>query len=216
MTDKLSEMLGNDSMFGQIFGKAGDIIITNLLFVLFSLPLITVGASYGAMMHTFLELRKGTDGPIAVIFWTGFRKQIKEAVGGMALLLGGAYVLAVDLRIFGTQGPIASMPLRMLCIAMLFMLLMIGIWLFPLMASYQASLKQHLIHAVCFAVRYLPYTFLMTAILLMAYMITVMNIQTLMLGISLWIFFGFGVIGAVYSRLMTKCLQKAGVDLEDR
>ena len=45
MRELMSSFLSNDSAFGRLMTRCGVVIGANLMFVLFSLPVITIGAS---------------------------------------------------------------------------------------------------------------------------------------------------------------------------
>ncbi len=212
---KLSGMLSNDSLFGRIFGKAGDIIITNLLFILCAIPLVTAGASFTAMMDTLMALRSGTCDSIAKHFFKSFKAHLKQSTAVWLITVLLFFILAVDIHSFGPDGPITMPALQILCMAALLLALMCVIWLFPLISRIDVSLKELFSNAFLLAVRNLPYTLLMTAGVVLAYLATVMNFYTLFVGISIWVFFGFGLIGDFYSVFILKGFEKNGVNQDE-
>ena len=63
-------------------GKLADIIICNIMFCLFSLPVITIGASLTALYHCMQELiydDERDEGMIIREFWQAFRQNFKQA-----------------------------------------------------------------------------------------------------------------------------------------
>lgn len=69
-----------DNLFGRVMTKIGIIVITNLLFILFSIPIVTIGASYTAMYHVLMKEFRSKSGinPVRE-FWEGFRSNWKQA-----------------------------------------------------------------------------------------------------------------------------------------
>ena len=53
--------LSEDSIFGQVFGFLGKMIALNILWIVTSLPIVTIGASTTAMYYTALKLHKDED-----------------------------------------------------------------------------------------------------------------------------------------------------------
>ena len=53
--------LSEDSIFGQVFGFLGKMIALNILWIVTSLPIVTIGASTTAMYYTALKLHKDDD-----------------------------------------------------------------------------------------------------------------------------------------------------------
>ncbi len=213
--NRLSGMLSNDSPFGYFFGKAGDIIITNLLFVLCSLPIFTIGASLTAMMTTFRKLEMGEGESIPKIFFSSFKKNFKTSTIMWLLTLLLFFILGVDIHSFGPEGPLTMLPLQMVFMVLAVIALMVVLWLFPLIGVQSTSLKQLLMNSFYLAARNLPFTLVMAGGVAISYFITVMDYQTLLVGISVWIFFGFGILGFFYTKLILKGYEKAGVSIEE-
>ncbi len=45
-------IFNSDGWFARIFGTIGDIIVVNILFIICSIPIFTMGASMSAMYYT--------------------------------------------------------------------------------------------------------------------------------------------------------------------
>lgn len=50
--------LSIDNPFFEFMGKVGDVMIVNILFLICSVPIITMGASVFAMYETFRQMGK--------------------------------------------------------------------------------------------------------------------------------------------------------------
>lgn len=58
-------IFSSDGWFSRVFGTIGDIIIVNILFILCSIPIFTMGASMSAMYYTLLKKqRTGENGGV--------------------------------------------------------------------------------------------------------------------------------------------------------
>jgi len=57
----------------------GNLFVLNVLFILFSLPVITFGASLTAMYSTTLKMVKNEEGGIWKTFWKAFKSNFKKA-----------------------------------------------------------------------------------------------------------------------------------------
>lgn len=80
MGNFISSFMSNESSFGKVMTKIYIIICANLMFVLFSLPIVTIGASYAALDHVMLKTLRG-DGNLSPFkqFWIGFKTNFKQA-----------------------------------------------------------------------------------------------------------------------------------------
>ena len=63
MRELMSSFLSNDSAFGRLMTRCGVVIGANLMFVIFSLPVITIGASYAALEYTLFRMERGDGNP---------------------------------------------------------------------------------------------------------------------------------------------------------
>lgn len=205
---RLADFFSNDSIFGRIFGTAGDIILINLLFLISSVPILTIGASLSAMNHTFLEKKKGSDEAVPRLFFAGFKKNLKQGTAAWLLLLILGIVLATDLHTFGPNGPLTSFPAYIVSAVLLVLVLMASIWLFALIPSTGLPLLKLIPKAFLLAAVNFPYTLLLTAALAGSVMLTFRNFFTLFVGISVWIFFGFGLYGYLAGPLLLKGMEK--------
>ena len=59
MGNFISSFMSNESSFGRVMTKIGIIICANLMFVFFSIPVVTIGASLTAMYHVMLKTLRG-------------------------------------------------------------------------------------------------------------------------------------------------------------
>ena len=55
----LLRLFGEESAFGRFLNRLYVVIVTNLLFVLFSVPVVTIGASLSAMNYTLMKFQRG-------------------------------------------------------------------------------------------------------------------------------------------------------------
>ena len=78
MNTWIQGFLDNNSFFGKLMTKIGIIIAANLMFVVFSVPFITIGAGLTALYHVmFKTLRGGGICNPFKEFWAGFKSNFK-------------------------------------------------------------------------------------------------------------------------------------------
>ena len=68
-----------DNKINIIIGKIGDVIIANLLFILCSIPIITIGAAWTSLHFCCLKLVKGNLDGVTKTFFSSFNKNFKQA-----------------------------------------------------------------------------------------------------------------------------------------
>ena len=85
----------------QALGKLSDVIICNMLFCIFSIPIVTVGAAMSALNSCMMLLVDDREDDIIVKdFWRAFKANFKQATGLWLLCLP---VIAVLLAFYFVQ-----------------------------------------------------------------------------------------------------------------
>lgn len=197
-------LLDNDSPFGRIMTKIGIIIGANLMFVLFSLPVVTIGPGIAALHYCMLKcLREGgTINPFKT-FWAGFKMNFKQA---LICSLGAAVIAAVlvlDIR-FCTYygGPLV--PFKYACYALLLFLIIEMVYLFPVMAAFDDTIGHLLRNALFFASRRPLKMLLAVAIHVIPVAVTIIDTHMRPLYGFLWVVCAAGLIAMMMAELLLK------------
>lgn len=121
--------------------KVADLIVINLLFILCSLPIVTIGASATAMHYTLRRWREG-QGSIAKDFFKSFRMNFRQAtILWLVFLLLGA-VLALNFWMVSSwTGPMYRTAMVMLIVFGAVLLAWVGV-VFPFLARFDNSTFQ--------------------------------------------------------------------------
>ena len=99
-------IFNSDGWFSRFFGTLGDIIIVNILFILCSIPIVTMGASMSAMYFTLLKKqRTGENGGVVKLFFKGFKDNFKQSTISWLLFLLISFIFTLDFNLFGKGGP---------------------------------------------------------------------------------------------------------------
>lgn len=78
-------------------GRVADFIILNLLWIVCSIPIITIGASTTALYTVMLKLVKNEEGYIAKGFLKAFKENFKQSTIMWAIFLLLGILFVVDL-----------------------------------------------------------------------------------------------------------------------
>ena len=135
----------------DLFSGIVDLVILNLLFVLTSLPVFTIGASATALYSVTLRMVRGEESSIVKAYFHGFKQNFALATKGF-LLLGVPSVLMLANLVISYGKPEAAM--LVLFGASVFFLCIFGIFMvyyFPILARFQFTMKQifqHIPHMI--------------------------------------------------------------------
>lgn len=85
------KLFGIDSPLFRMMSLIGDLMLLNLMWLISSIPLITIGASTTALLYTGMRLARGRDGYVVKNYWKSFRQNFKQStiLFLILLVLGG-------------------------------------------------------------------------------------------------------------------------------
>ncbi|MBR1740923.1 MAG: YesL family protein [Lachnospiraceae bacterium] len=92
----MKDLFGLDSPVNRGLGLLFDLVELNLLFLLCSVPVFTIGASFTALHHVILQMLRKEDGYIAKEFFKAFRKEFRQSTVIWLILLAVIVLLLID------------------------------------------------------------------------------------------------------------------------
>ena len=201
----MSKLFRMDSPLMRFLTKIADLMVLNILFCVTSIPLITIGASWTALYSVTLKMVRDEEGSVSRSYFRSFRQNFRQAT---LLWLGVLVVLALlvlDIRVLnGMAGGPAPGLLRVGVEILALLGIMVLQYLFPSLARFEASLADTLKNACMMALAHLPKTALMTAAVVGAVWITLINNTTIAVGLMVWPLIGFSLMAFGNSGILRK------------
>lgn len=197
----LRTFLGNDSFFGRLMYRLGVIVIGNLLFLVCSIPVVTVGASLSGLYYLCLRARRDKcRGNVRILqtFFRGFRDNFKQAtIGWLAMLL-----LAVVLFLEMSWCDQFAAPISYFKYGLIGMLVLDAIafmYWFPAIAAFKGTLREQATNTAYFAFSRPHYLVIVAALHVVPVVVSYMDLKYLPLAAFLWALCGFGLIAFLTS-----------------
>lgn len=198
-------IFSSDGWFSRIFGTIGDIIIVNFLFIICSIPIVTMGASMSAMYYTLLKKqRTGEYGGIVKTFFKGFKDNFKQSTIAWILFLLVSFIFSMDFNLFGKGGPQENSAMYYTCVVLFILTCFIAIYLFPVICAFENTLKNLILQAIFFAAKNFIFTILIMILYTLPIYFLLANPQVFMVGIFILIVCGFGLIAYLASFMFNK------------
>lgn len=122
-------MFSYDSPFFRFMSRAADVFIAGLLWIIFSVPVVTLGASTSALYHTVHKVIMGNKGYVFKDFWNSYRDHMKDSVICTMIFELLMSFLIYDVTFMKTlleQNP--DHPLGFLYYAFYIMLMIVLVW----------------------------------------------------------------------------------------
>ncbi|MBR3515182.1 MAG: YesL family protein [Lachnospiraceae bacterium] len=144
----------------RFLNKLTDLIFLNFLFLVFSLPVVTMGAALSAMYAVNLRSVREGDGYVAKRFWKAFRESFWQATAAWLMVLLCAGILFLDFRFWqASEAGMTAKGMLLLSGGIALILWMISLWVFPVIAKMRDPLKVQITNAAKMAFAFfLPHT----------------------------------------------------------
>lgn len=198
-----------DSRLMQFLTKLADLMILNIVFIIFSIPVFTIGASWTALYYVALKMVRDEQSGIISAFARSFKENFRQAtVLWIAVLLVGG-LLFFDIYVVDSIGSTGAASLvRFTVLVLLLLLLMLLQYLFPMLSKFSSTTSAAVKNAALMAIGNFPKTVIMCLITAFPVILTLINDYTMILGIFLWGIFIFALIAVANSCLLADIFDK--------
>ncbi len=200
----IAQLFDNDSPLGRAVTKAGTYIAVNLLFIIGSLGIVTIGASLSAMYYTLMKYQRG-GGEINPfrLFVKGFRENFFKATAVWVGVLCLISVLLLEMFWCGQAAGVMHLFLYGLGTVLL-TAAVTAVYTFSGIAAFDAPVGRQLLNSLFFAGKS-PVTVLLTAAAwLLPLYVTYSFREWMPLWAFLWCCFGFSAAASVQSHFLLK------------
>lgn len=209
----MKNLFNLDNPFIQFLSRVGDLIILNFLFLVCSMPVFTIGASIAAMQKTTQAIVYDEDNGTLKTFFRAFKDNFKQAtIVWLLMLLFAASCVCNYLLISGFTEGMAAMLLKWLIVVLSAVVVILGVYIFPLIVRYRNTLREHAMNALILSVVKLPRTIGLVALAALPVIIAVVSLQTFLTTLVFWLAVGFGFTSYMSSVL----LKPVFAELEDK
>lgn len=193
-----------DNVIVRALTKICDMVCLNILWLVCSIPLITIGASTAALYTIMLKMVKNEEGYIFRDFFKAFKSNFKQATIIWLILAVCGFICWFDYRVAGAMQGTAGTVMRSLFILVGFLLMSVSIYAFALTARYENTIRATFKNAVILTVAKLPYSLVMVIVSGGAVIASLWTTVTLMFAIPLWFIIGVSLLAWINSYLLRR------------
>ena len=164
----MGKIFDYDNNFFAGISKVSDTIILNFLFVICSIPIVTIGASTTALYCVSMKSTRDEDVYAYKENFKQFKQNIKETTIIWLILLLVASFIGLDFYMCSLMSnDILSTAFKFIFTLVSIVIGFIVVYVFPLVARFENSIKNTLMNAVLMSIKHLPYTLIMLVLTLM-------------------------------------------------
>ncbi len=202
----LSGFFNYDNPVWRFIGKFWDVIMLSVLWMVCSIPVVTIGASTTAMYYVTLKLVRDEDGYTFRSFFKSFKENFKQSTIIWLIFLVAGIVLGVDvfffLRVFNGSQNVRTIMLAIF-MAMSFLYFAMFTFVFPLQARFYNPVKRTIFNAFFMSIRHLFQTIGMLVIDVGVVFLAFTYLpQIILFGVALIAFLNSYILASIFKKYM--------------
>lgn len=180
----MAKFFSVDSKVYQFMSRLTDVFVLNTMWLIFSLPIVTIGISTIAAFDVSLRMAEDKEGKIAPAFIKAFKSNWKQGLIMSFVLFLCFYVLFIDFQLTALDVE-NSWVFLAIGIVTAYIFVFSNLYVFPLLARYENSIPRSLKNSFNISMRYFLRSFLLLIILAVEIVIIMWNTVTLFVGVLL-------------------------------
>lgn len=199
----MNGLFAPDSRFMRYLNRFADLMILNLLFLLTSIPIFTIGASLTALYSVCFHLGTDREGSTFRDYFAAFKENFRQATSLFLLLLlwlmgtGGAAVIFCFMA--------GWMHYLFVPFAVLFIVVvLVASYVFPLLSRFENRTATTLKNAALLSLGYLPRSILMGAINLFPFVLLAVDLLTFLKAAFAWLIVWFAAAAYINCLILKK------------
>ena len=203
----MSNLWRYDSPFMRIMTSVTNLVILNVLWIICSLPIVTMGAATTAMYSVLFAYRRKETDAVLKPFFTAFKKSFVQSTICWIVLLALGIVLGYDalLLIYGAEVQLfLCVPVVILGIIEL----IIGIYIFPQIAMFDNKLNFMIKNSFLLFALNPIFSIAVMILALLPWILLLFFPQIFWLSLLLWTLIGVALCASINSFLLKKIFEK--------
>lgn len=203
---------GENNPVWRAICRVTDMVVMGLLFLLTCIPIVTIGAALSGFYYAAMDSMRKEDGYIVKRYFSAFAKNFKKATLIWLFMIVTGGICCVDVYFWAGQSDL-SIALFMFGFSLILCIvwLMTFIFVFPLQARFENTVKKTIENAFLLAISHLPFTIIM---FLLIVILSILCYMTWPAAIFI-ILIGTGIIGYLVVRYYEINFKKWGYIDED-
>lgn len=204
----------------SFFEKLANLLWLDILWLVCSLPIVTIGASTTAMYYVTFKMIKDEETSIAKSFFKSFVQNFKQATIVWIVLLLGAGVVFLDTQMYVQDGTVISKGIHIIICVLGFILLLSGTYIFPLIAKFDNTTGNFVKNALILSIFNAPFTLIIIIMIIIpvavVYFVPVLLPLSLFFGGSLVAYCSSFVFDKIFRRLLKDNSEDNNVEIKQQ
>ena len=192
----MGKLFDLDSPFMRFLSRLADLMILNILVLIISIPVITIGAALTAMHYVLIKMVRNEETYITKMFFKSFKENFLQSTIEWIIIMAVFGIFAADYFIFVRSGQEFSMVFMIAILAVSVLVMMSIMYVFPLQARFYNTIGKTFKNSVLIMILNFPKSILMFIL----YLLPIVLLFISSFATPFLIMFGVSVpaLGAVY------------------
>lgn len=178
-----------DNPVWNFMGKVADLVILNILAMVCSIPIFTIGASWTAMYFVTIRIVRKEEGYVIRDFFRSFKQNFKQATVIWLLVLAAVLVFIGDIVIYQMMPDQIPQIIMIVVAALGYLVLGTVVYVFPVLSRFDNTTKNTIKNAFLLSIVNIPYTIIFIILMVLPFILAVFVVEIapilLLMGLSL-------------------------------
>ena len=154
----MGSLFSINSPLWNLTNKMLQFLHLSILWLLCSIPIITIGASTTALYTVAFQLVRNEEGYITSSFFHALRQNFKQSTSIWLILLVIGLTFGIDLVVYSRLDRIGFIPMLLMTLffSLFLAFIFLNTYIYPLLAKFHNSIPRSLLNALIMSVRHWP------------------------------------------------------------
>lgn len=187
---KIFEM---DSSFNQFMAKIADFLLLNILFILTSIPIITIGTAITALYHVWFTYDDYMGDNQMKRYLKAYKDNFKQSIF-LSLLFSVIFLFyGVSLMVYPLYDGVFSKLIFVVLIVSIMIVSILALVAFPYLARFRDSTKRILINTIQLIIKHFPSFILVIVMTFSPLVIMHQSVELFIFTLYIYLFIGFSI-----------------------
>lgn len=193
-----------DNGFFRFLNKVFDILVLNLLTVLLCIPIVTAGPAFASLYYIMMKEVRNEEGYVVRPYFKFFKENFRQGFILELIVIAAAVIMTSDLYIMyqwtAQDSSFLLMALFALLVGFAVIVAVTAVFVFPMLAKFDNSIKGILKNSLMMAFRHLPQAVAVVVIWVGCGVLMYINLLS--------VFFAFGLGAYLTSMIFVKIFDR--------
>ena len=209
----MSKFFRPDNPVFTFLEKVFNLMLANVLFLVCSLPVITLGASLAGLIQVAQDQIFNEDEKVIPRFFASFKENFRQATAGWLMLLVFLLCMVGNWMLILTFARGWAAQLLKIVVGVLTgVVVCMASYFFPLQVRYRNSMRELMNNSLILAVVKLPRTLLMAVLNTLIFWVAYLSMNVFINTLVFWLILGFGFIAYTDTRILAPVFRQMEKD----